>query len=450
MSASPNSGRGNGSGESSTEHCQTMIIERNLSFHRNLSKKGGTLSQSASFSSDSTPLLKRNAGSVPSILEYSATDGSGAGTSVIKEHSIRLQVIVWYIGKVDMVEGRVPMTFRVTMYWNAQDADFEEDIEEASASTRNVNQWKMLGRQKAYVQEARDTPSQTVHVPPISILNVVSFDTIGSPEVSLLREDTKLMRWTCMYRATLIQDHWRVDNFPHDDHEISLKLAVLAHRQPGSQWDRRVWKLALATEDDSMGSVRVPHGLVVDSVSIPEFIFNRKRGLEFSFEILDHGNGDANSCEKYLHCKLHVLRNSSYYDRNVMPLLGFLNFVAVTFTALEAKDFFQRGLLILNTTFVQLSQRMAADSKLPTAAYQIKMQRILNEYFFGLLILVLESLIVYELDEQGYGYTGLVDTLAALLVLSHNLYTLVTYYSDAQRVQREVLDVSGSFQKVPV
>ena len=403
-----------------------MIMERNLSIHRNLNKKAG-LTQSSSFSSDSTPLLRRNTNSVPSILEYDTIED---GPVVGEEHNIRLQVIVWYIGKIDMVEGRVPMTFRVTMYWNAIDADFENDMEDgaASVSTRNSRTWTMLGRQKAYVQEARDTPTQTVDVPPISILNVVTFDTIGSPEVSLLREDTKLMRWTCMYRATLIQDHWRVDNFPHDDHEIALKLAVLAHRQPGALWDRRIWKLALASPEDSMGSVRVPHGLVVDSVSIPEFGFNRKKGLQFSFHSLDHGPGGEESHDTFLQVKLRVLRNSSYYDRNVMPLLGFLNFVAITITALEAQDFFQRGLLILNTTFVQLSQRMAADSKLPSAAYQIKMQRILNEYFFGLLILVLESLIVYEMADFGIQWTRFVDASAALLVFSHNAYTLITYY----------------------
>jgi len=82
--------------------------------------------------------------------------------------------------------------------------------------------------------------------------------------------------------------------------------------------------------------------------------------------------------------------------------------------------------------------RMTADSKLPTASYQIKMQRILNEYFFGLTFLVLESLLVYELHEWGFGYLGLVDGLAALTVFSHNVLTLVTYYLDAHRAREHM------------
>jgi hypothetical protein len=83
--------------------------------------------------------------------------------------------------------------------------------------------------------------------------------------------------------------------------------------------------------------------------------------------------------------------------------------------------------------------RMTTDSKLPTAFYQIKIQRILNEYFFGLLFLVLESLLVYELNEWGYDYTILVDRLAALAVFSHNLFTVVSYYRDAHRARRRIL-----------
>lgn len=83
--------------------------------------------------------------------------------------------------------------------------------------------------------------------------------------------------------------------------------------------------------------------------------------------------------------------------------------------------------------------RMTTDSKLPTAFYQIKIQRILNEYFFGLLFLVLESLLVYELNEWGFRNTVLVDRLAALAVFSHNLFTVICYYRDARRARARIL-----------
>jgi hypothetical protein len=74
----------------------------------------------------------------------------------------------------------------------------------------------MHGRQQAFQRELPDNPVQAVNVPPVSILNVATFDTIGAAEVSMLREETKLMRWTCMYRATLIQENMSVEAFPHD------------------------------------------------------------------------------------------------------------------------------------------------------------------------------------------------------------------------------------------
>jgi len=205
-----------------------------------------------------------------------------------------------------------------------------------------------MGRQRALEQSEKDIPATAIEVPAVSILNVVTFDTIGDPEVSMLREDSKLMRWSCMYRATLFQEHWDVHNFPHDEHEISLRLAILNQRQPGAQWDRRIWKLDLATAHDAQGSLRKPEGLVVDHVAIPEFSYNKDKGLEFEFKPLKHGPGGGSAHDTCLNVKLRVLRNSSYYDRNIMPLLGMLNFVAIGITFLEADKFFERGLLTLN------------------------------------------------------------------------------------------------------
>lgn len=481
------------------EHCQTSILERNQSVHRALSALvgksssspsaaaaagGGGASQSGGKESgihdrtgvamrrsqsvnasspphptDSSPLLPKHplsssaGNSIPSILEY-YNSGFLDSTRGALLNTIRFQVVIWHIGQIDMVQGRVPVTFRLTVFWNASKMNNNnnsnddlldgiggsgDDAVSQSGSQKSQQTWRMLGRQQAFQADNKDIPATTVDIPAVSILNVVTFDTIGEPEISMLREDTKLMRWSCMYRATLCQDHWEVEDFPHDEHEISLRLAILAHRQPGSQWDRRVWKLALATADDSQGSVRVPHGLVVDQVSIPEFRFNKSQGLSFDFIPLDHGPGGGTlGRDTCLEVKLKVLRNSSYYDRNIMPLLGVLNFVAITITALEADTFFERALLTLNIAFVEIGMRMTVDSKLPTASYQIKMQRILNEYFFGLLFLVLESMLVYELHDFGFEYTVVIDWIAAIAVFSHNAYTLFTYYADARRVRENM------------
>ena len=269
-----------------------------------------------------------------------------------------------------------------------------------------------------------------------------------------------------MYRATLLQEHWRVDDFPHDSHDIVLKLAVLSGRRRGGRWDAGRWKLALATASDSRGSTRVPHGLIAnESLKIPEFDYDSRAGLQFDFAPLRHGPGappppSPASCgsfgleddasqrrhlkhldhqqqhqteERCLQVKLHVRRESYYYDRDIVPLLAMLNFVAISITSLGADEFFQRGLLTLNIAFVEISIRMATDKHLPSVAYPIKLRRVLNEYFFGLLFLVLESNLVYQISKRYGRYdisTGSIDAAAAFSVFVHNAWTLYRYYAD--------------------
>ena len=52
--------------------------------------------------------------------------------------------------------------------------------------------------------------SNLVYVPPISILNAVGFSLVGEPEVCLVDEAERRMKWTCLYKASLIQEHMRV------------------------------------------------------------------------------------------------------------------------------------------------------------------------------------------------------------------------------------------------
>jgi len=447
------------------ENAQTMIMERNFSSHRlkelalanrEANARAGRATSNATTSAssygsgtESSPLLSNNkrTNSIPSILEYDleqpANNYQGRPDT---KNIIRFQVVVWSVGKIDIIQGRVPVTFRVTIFWNDESMEDAEDdeLDGLSSTARSHVVWQMHGRGRAFQKELRDVPINTVEVPPVSILNVSTFDTIGTPEVSLLREDTKLMRWTCMYRATLIQEHFRVDAFPHDEHDIKLKLAILAKRNPGGQWDRNIWKLGLATAEDSQGATRIPYGLLVDQVSIPEMNYCKAKGLTFDITPLNHGPGGGATQDQCIEIKLSVLRDSSYYDYNIMPILAMLNFVAISITALEATDFFQRGLLTMNIAFVEIGMRMTVDSRLPTVSYQIKMQRILNEYFFGLLMLVLESIVVYELNRYGFKQTGWIDGAAAIAMLTHNAVSMYKYYADARRMKRQVLQMAKS------
>ena len=231
-------------------------------------------------------------------------------------------------------------------------------------TSTSVNVWRMHGRQRAFQQELKDVPiSKAIPVPSLAIMNVATFETIGAPDIDMLSPQTRLMRWTCMYRATVIQDSLRVDHFPHDDHDIELKLGVLSHRGRGAAFDRRYWKLALATDEDTMRSTKVPHGLLMDPARIPGFSWNRDRGLQFDFCSLDHGNASHDTAsddshDVYLKVHLNVLRESGYYDLNIVPMVALLNVVAVSVLTFEDTEFFYRGLITLNIAFVEMSIRM--------------------------------------------------------------------------------------------
>ena len=456
-----------GSSGGGGEQAQTFIVDRQRSSHR-LSSMGhnsnkaststNTMSSTQSNGSltnqQQQPLLLRTSSSFD--RRYGAMSGLSSPPGGGDLNTIRFQVVVWNIGKLDVITSSVPMTFRVTMFWNdvldATEAENSskgdslvaggDDNVSMTSSTGPINVWRMHGRQKAFQQELKDLP-QTVEVPPLAIMNCSTFEIIGSPEIDMLREGSRLMRWTCMYRAVLIQENLRVHKFPHDDHDIYIKLAILSHRGKGKQWDRRIWKLALATKDDSQQSTKIPHGLIVQQAQLPGFHYNKERGLAFNFSRLDHGALEDNSTEdsshdEYLKVSLKVLRQSGYYDKNIVPLLALMNVVAVSVLTFKDTEFFYRALITLNIAFVEMSIRMTADSHLPSVGYEIRLQRILNEFFFVLMCLVLEAMFVNVLVTSynvSTKVTRTIDWATGVLAVCHNILILARYYRSKRRAQ---------------
>jgi hypothetical protein len=124
---------------------------------------------------------------------------------------------------------------------------------------------------------------------------------------------------------------------------------------------------------------------VVDEVSIPEFRYSQQDGLAFQLDSLRHGpreSGWRGNKDQCLYVSLRIMRDSSYNDKNITPLLEQLNSVAVSIAiALPAEEAFQPGLIMLNIAVVEIGIRITINSRLPSVFYQIKMQRILNKYF---------------------------------------------------------------------
>ena len=67
----------------------------------------------------------------------------------------------------------------------------------------------------------------------------------------------------------------------------------------------------MANESDTQGSIRIPYGLLVDQVKIPEF-YHDKDGLNFELDPLTHGSAFQNVKDRdyCLAVKLRVKRNS--------------------------------------------------------------------------------------------------------------------------------------------
>eukprot|EP00559_Dactyliosolen_fragilissimus_P007241 CAMPEP_0184863224 /NCGR_PEP_ID=MMETSP0580-20130426/9835_1 /TAXON_ID=1118495 /ORGANISM="Dactyliosolen fragilissimus" /LENGTH=430 /DNA_ID=CAMNT_0027361421 /DNA_START=85 /DNA_END=1374 /DNA_ORIENTATION=- len=422
-----------------------MIIDRCLSFHRLDSMNKSTSDERIGMDIEKgliiPPLNMRNDthhGLTSSPYQYGSTNSTMEKVG----KTLRFQIVVWYVGPLDVLQGQVKVKFRVTLFWNDDKEDekyFEptdsvEGIEEKYVETKELF---MRGRHSASERITHEPEHSIIDVPAISILNAVSFDVLGDPngDISCLSQRTKLMRWTCLYSAVLFQSDLRVDNFPHDSHDLVIKIGILSGRSSGGRWDSSVWKLALATEKDTKGTTRVPEGLMVDHVKIPGFSHDNSKCLQFSFVPLDYGcerNCRMND-EKCLLVKIKVNRESSYYDWNIIPLLITLDIVAICVLCQNANDFFQRGLMLLNTAFLEIGMRMSLDDRLPRVGYQIKLQSILSHYFFKLLALTIESAFLYYLikyRDWTVHDTNIIDASVAIFSLIHASILMHIYYRD--------------------
>jgi hypothetical protein len=210
-----------------------------------------------------------------------------------------------------------------------------------------------------------------------------------------------------------------------------LKIGILADRGNRQRWDRSIYKLGLATKEDSQGSTKVPYGLVVDHATIPDFTFNRN-DLDFAFVPLSFGTGrNVHEQDIYLKVTLPVFRLATLYDRSIMPILALLNIVAISCIPRNFDSATASTETMLSIAFVQVGIRLTIDSRLPSVGYEIKMQKVLNQCFWLLCGLVLESNFTFFLvNKRGWQIsdTDPFDAAAAVIALFYTTYILVIYY----------------------
>lgn len=372
--------------------------------------------------------------------------------------SIRFQVVIWHIGMIDVQTGFVKLRFRLTLFWNDDGNDGNDDGNATNnggggrhgvgqtSPTKSLNAdddtsiWVMEGRQRACRKTwSRSRESmEMIDVPPVSVLNAVELETVDEPEIAMVNPQTRGMRWTCMYTATLFQgDHLSVKDFPHDEHQIKLKLGILAHRASGGRWDHNLYRLGLAREEDSLGSTRVPHGLVVEHCHIPDFGFD-PADLDFQFLPLTYGGRKYSDRERdvFLQVTLPCHRQSGHYDTSILPILIMLNIIAISCLTRNFASATAATEIMLSIAFVQVGIRLTMDGRLPSVGYQIKMQRVMNGCFWLLCGLVLESNAVFFLvTKRGWRVadTDRIDVAAAVAGLAYNCHICRTYFRGMKR-----------------
>jgi hypothetical protein len=124
------------------------------------------------------------------------------------EHSIRFQVVLWHIGPVSVQLGSVPMQFRITLFWNdcgkPSNTHRSGLIASASPQRHLSSAWTMQGRQLACLEDVHEgRVRERVDVPPVSILNAIDLTVMGTPEVAMIRKETRLMRYVCTIHVCL-------------------------------------------------------------------------------------------------------------------------------------------------------------------------------------------------------------------------------------------------------
>lgn len=145
--------------------------------------------------------------------------------------------------------------------------------------------------------------------------------------------------------------------------------------------------------------------------------------------------GHTTDTDTSLMVSVKVSRDSGYYDRNIIPLLVLLNLVAACLLLLDPDKLFQRGLLLLNVSFLEINLRMIVDRNLPSVGYQIKMQKTVNRFLYSTLSLVFESALVYVLVKEfewSFSNALKIDLLAAVCTLFNIGKISFDYYSRAK------------------
>ena len=151
-----------------------------------------------------------------------------------EEARVRLKLVLWDLSEVSLVTGTFGAKFRITLFWSPK-----SDLSKVPIKNSRSDVWK-ASRDEASLTITDEATGEVLRIdeeiPPISLLNAKVFSVEGKAEVHAIQPPAGgpyLMRWTCMYTATLTQsnlflsqDSRGLVSFPFDSHDVEIQLGV--------------------------------------------------------------------------------------------------------------------------------------------------------------------------------------------------------------------------------
>jgi len=330
--------------------------------------------------------------------ELGPEDNDAAPTDQIPPtDQIRFKLNIRQVGHVDEVQKMIcDVQFRLTVFWNDNNADNDEfwkDRENERIEFVDNHfklpdlPFKMDGRRKAVLKQ-EGGPDVTIYVPQLALRNCSTFQEVGKPEFHVRQtKPNKLCRWTCEYNASLHQRGFDVKDFPYDVHDIILDVGISVYAGLLS-YPVATLRLGPATAEDNERIDGASYGKIEEHVTVPGFHLNEVFEAPKVHEALD-------GFTRSIWFKMEVCRDHTYYNRNVMTPLLFLHVVAALSLVLPIEEIRGRLAILFAVAFTEIGLRLSLDARLPKVAGKILIQTMVNSLFYTLLLLAVESNLLY-------------------------------------------------------
>jgi len=227
-----------------------------------------------------------------------------------------------------------------------------------------------------------------VHVPQLAMLDCAEFDIISKAEVHFLRLNGNgegLWRLTCEYDAVLGQD-LDFGQYPYDKQILKLRFGISVYKKLGQTYSDMA--IAAAEVDDNEKDDGHPFGKIEGKINVPGFHL----GHELHKNVLQKSYGAFNQRIEFC---IPIRRYHTTINKEVMTPLLYLHFLAILSRVLPIEEVASRVSTLLSIAFVEIGVKFILDRKLPTVNYPILIQRMVNASFYSLLLLGIESYLLY-------------------------------------------------------